>query len=653
MKMKYRACLLPLILAACLSLSGCGIESRAEEMAPPAAADSSEALADEMISKPAAVQISAEDSDDSWDGETAVFIAFEETAAEISGKGASFGSGVLTVSQAGTYVLSGKLKGQVLVDAGKNDIVRLVLDGVDIENESSAGIYSKKAGKTVLILNEGKKNSVADGEIYVYAEGEDEPDAAVFSKGDLSILGSGSLSVAGNFKNGIATKDSLVASNGKISVTAVNDALRGKDGIEIIGGEFDLISGNDAIKTNNGEEAGKGTISISGGVFDIISEHDGIQADTVLSISGGEFSIVTGGGAAASPPRSTGDFGRGGWGQAATAEPEEAESDSKKALKSGTLLAISGGNYLVDAEDDAFHSNGDMLVENASFEVNAGDDAFHADSSLTVNSGSVNVITCFEGLESPHIDVNGGSFTIYAIDDAINAANGEAGSFGGRGGQSSDIYLRITGGEIRTHSLGDGFDANGNIFIDGGKIYASGPSMGMQGAIDFDGAMKITGGELITAGSSLSPSLDSEQASILIGYTSSQPAGTVIALKDSSGETILEYEGLVSFTASAFSSPEIKVGEVYYLYINGEKATDITQSSIVTSISDDGGAYSQRGGWGVGGERIPGNRGDGFSRPDAGSAAPGGRAAPEGGFSLPEGGFPGGARQAAPTAPAV
>jgi hypothetical protein len=58
-------------------------------------------------------------------------------------------------------------------------------------------------------------NSVTDGSNYSLASGEDEPNAAIFSKSDLTINGSGTLDVDGNYKNGIVGKDDLVITEGR------------------------------------------------------------------------------------------------------------------------------------------------------------------------------------------------------------------------------------------------------------------------------------------------------------------------------------------------------------------------------------------------------------------------------------------------------
>jgi hypothetical protein len=280
-----------------------------------------------------------------------------------------------------------------------------------------------------------------------------------------------------------------------------------------------------------------------------------------------------------------------------------------KALKAGKLIYIVGGDFIIDAEDDAIHSNGDIVMTSGKFEIKTGDDGFHADNALQIDSGEISIPACYEGLEGLSVTIKGGNISVVARDDAINAAGGadSTTNMGGPMGRDNfrtaalddDKFVRITGGSMDLYAPTDGIDSNGNIFIEGGTIKISASSMGMDGAIDMDGSLVITGGELIAAGSVISVSKESTQSVILISYTGQQASGTAIAVKDSKGNVLLEYTSKIAFSVSGFTSPKFKTGETYSLYINGVKRIDIKLNSTVTSLSDDGGAYN--GGQGRGG----------------------------------------------------
>jgi hypothetical protein len=557
-----------------------------------------------------AYEYAAEDRNSAWDADSATAIAFTGEDAHISGAGAAFSQGTLTIKQAGTYLLSGTLEnGRILINVSKKGLVRLVMNGVSLHNETGAAIYAPQAGKIVLILADGTQNVVSDGVSYQIASNEEDPEAAIYVQDDLSITGTGQITVTGSYKHGIRAQDHLVITGGVIDVTAVGDALRGRDGVAVEGGSFSLKAGGDGIQANNANGDDVGFIIINGGTFNIQAKNDGIQAQSALTATGGDINITTGGGSANAPVR-TEDFrgGRGGW-QGQSAPEAEEETESMKALKAGKQINLFGGDMVIDSEEDAVHSNGDVLITGGKIAINAGDDGVHADAAVSITGGEISIPVCYEGMEGLSVSISGGDISIVASDDAINAAGGTDGiSPGGPMGRdrfavNGDVFIRISGGNLNLYAPRDGIDANGNVFLEGGTIKISGPSQGMEGAIDLDGTLLITGSELITAGSVLNVSSESTQPVLLVSYTELQAAGSVIAIKDAKGNTLLEYTSGMDYSMSGFTSPSFALGETYSLYINEQKKTDATLAGTITSISDDGSPYNGgmgfgRGNWG-------------------------------------------------------
>lgn len=581
----------------------------------------------------------AEDLDDSWDAANATKIKLNGSSFTIDGAGAAAEGSVLNITKAGTYVLSGTLNdGQIIVNAGENDMVRLVLNGASISCSDNAPIYSRQAKKTILTLAEGTDNSVQDGTVYTYAEGEDEPDAAIFSKGDLTINGSGVLNVEGNANNGIGTKDDLVIISVRLNVTAANDGLRGRDSIVIKDGIYNVAAKGDGLQSNNDEEADKGWISIDGGDFTITSEKDGIQAETILQINDGQFNLKTGGGSANAAVRT--EFqGRPGFQEntnKASGVSEE-ESDSAKGLKAKSSILVKDGNFTIDSSDDAIHSNGTIQIKAGDYNISSGDDGIHADSSLTVDGGTIIITKCYEGLESAQITINDGTIHLTAQDDGFNAAGGNDGSTG------VSYFIRIAGGYIYLDAAGDGIDSNGALYFNGGTVLVNGPTNNGNGPLDYNGTCQLTGGILAIAGSSgmaQAPGNTSSQNSLIVYYSTVQKAGTLVTLADESGKSMLSYVPTKDYQSIVISTPDLEQGKTYTLLsggmcsnqlidglsiggtcVGGTKLTDITLSAVTTSVSDNGSQVSGGGMRGMGGQGRP----DGAQQPDGNRRPPGNR----------------------------
>jgi hypothetical protein len=564
---------------------------------------------------------SQKDLDESYD-DVSANVDFSGDNATIRGSDAVLKSGQIKINEAGTYVFTGSTESiPIVVDAGEKDLVRLVLNAVNLKNSTQPPIYVSEADKCVIVVVDGTENFVTDLRTNA---ADDDPIAAIYSKKDLTINGKGKLTVESNYKEGIRCQDDLKLINVNLSVNSKQDAVVGKDTISIASGTYIITAGQDGFKTTSNSDPEKGFLVCDGGDFTVTSVNDAFQAETTLSLNGGTFQVVSGGGATNAPQRSN-ENDRGFWGAPTTSKAQtssdttaESEESSMKGFKAKVSLTVTGGNFIVDSADDAFHSNDSLMIKDGTFKVATGDDGFHADHTLTINDGVIEITKCYEGIEAANLTINGAKLIkIYSTDDGLNAGGGADGDKTDWAGKSGDYFILINGGTFDIYALGDGIDANGNLTIAGGDIKVSGPSMGMQGAIDFDKTFLVNGGNLITAGSSLEPSKDSEQPIILVSYETQRNSGDLISLKDSSGKTILSYTALTSFTASAFSSPELKVGSTFTLYINDTKLTDIKLTETVTGISDTGGAYS--GGFGGGRGNGGGNRKPGGGqRPDGG-----------------------------------
>ncbi|MGN1147483.1 MAG: carbohydrate-binding domain-containing protein [Lachnospiraceae bacterium] len=354
----------------------------------------------------------------------ATIITASGTTAKIDGAGASCSDGVITITEAGTYVLSGSLNGQLLIDAASDDLIHLVLNGITIECDNSAAILGSQSDKIVLTLADGTENRVSDASAYIYENAEeDEPNAAIFSKDDLTINGTGSLTVNGNYEDGIRTKDDLRILSGNLKIITIKDAIQGKDSVYIADGSFTIDAGNDAIKASNDTDSDKGYVTIDGGIYEIICGDDAFHAETAMIINAGDIYI-----------------------------------ESCYEGIEGLTVEINGGKIDLTASDDGINAAGGS-DENEGF-FGGGMLDGNENAVVTINDGFISVNANGDGIDSNgYLYVNGGEIYVegpenngngaldYGLEAVINGgtfiatgSSGMAQNFGNSSGQCSLMY---------------------------------------------------------------------------------------------------------------------------------------------------------------------------------------------------------------------
>ena len=566
-------------------------------------------------------------SDYHWQKDSMVQITLNGDTASVTGDGVSIAGSTVTITTPGTYHVSGSLsQGQIIVDIEDaeqqetgTEIVRLILNGVQLANTIAAPIYIRQAEKTILILAENTENEIIGGanptqpsdlpdEEESAPAQSDSQNAAIFSADDLTIAGNGSLYVEGTGQDGITSKDGLILAGGEITVKALDDGIRGKDYLVVKDSTITVIAEGDGLKSDNTQDEEKGFIYIENGEINITSNGDSIHAQTDLLLSAGSYTLIAGGSSQTYPDPSL----------------------SSKGLKADRYVIIDGGNFKINSADDAIHANGSMVINDGSFTIATADDAFHADSSLNINGGEIRITESYEGLESAVITINAGEIFINSQDDGINIVGGVDGSGmermpgRGQGGRvppasenpqdgwgdqeetlqgdqraqgdwppqenflsTSNDHLAIHGGNIYIDADGDGIDANGSIEMTAGVVLIHGPAENMNGALDCVGAFNISGGTLVaigSAGMAEAPDETSTQNSLLLYLNHSYPAGTVIYIQPKDGDEILSFEAMKSFQSIAFSSSDFLEGQIYEVYLNEVPYLSFTLSGTTTQI---------------------------------------------------------------------
>jgi hypothetical protein len=506
------------------------------------------------------------------------------------------------IQKEGTYILSGTLEdGQVVVNAKNTDKIQLVLNGVNINSNSSAAIFVQQADKVFITTAKGTENTLSNGGSF--AQSEYNIDAVVFSKDDLTLNGRGNLTIVSPAGHGVVSKDDLVVTCGDYTVTAAGHGLCGKESVRIAGGTFSLTAGKDGIHGENNDDTTLGFGYFSGGSFQISAQGDGISTSNSLLFSGGDFHITAGGGSENGTKASSDNYGGfmgGGFGggrpnggrpgdKGNTGTDES--STSMKGIKATGDLTIHGGTFTINSADDSVHSNANITVTGGVFRIATGDDGFHADENLTVEAADIQITESYEGLEGHHILVSGGEISLVSSDDGLNAAGGVdssgmggrdqmfGGGKGGPGGMggmhgSGDGSIVISGGTLYIQASGDGIDANGTLEITGGDTIVCGPTQGDTATLDYDVSATITGGTFIgTGGSMMAQSFSNSQQGVIALRVGTCQANTQLTLTDANGETVISYAPKLDYGVVILSSPDIIQGESYTITIGTQSGT--------------------------------------------------------------------------------
>ncbi len=367
-----------LALAMVLALAACGKETTTSS------ADSSVEVTQTGVSDASeptstnADMFTDRDLDPSYDSATTI---------DLSKKSAS----KVTISEAGTYILTGTYNGQIVVNVGDEDKVQLVLDNVTLTNSESAAIYVQEGDKVFITLKDGTTNKISSSASFESADEEtgDKVNATIWSKATLVFNGEGSLTVTSDNGSGIVSKDDLKITSGTLKVTAKNKGIVGKDSVRIHNGLITIEADDDGVHISNDTDEDKGFFYMEGGTLNISSGDDGIHAETELTIEGGVINVTK----------------------------------SYEGLE-GQDITINGGEISIVASDDGINaSEGGNGTDNTDmFGGRGGDIMDNQNASLTITGGTINVNANGDGLDSNGtLIVSGG--TTY-VSGPTNGGNG-------------------------------------------------------------------------------------------------------------------------------------------------------------------------------------------------------------------------------------
>ncbi len=420
-----------------------------------------------------------------------------------------------------TYNLSGSSSdGEFYMSGSYKSTIEL--NGLTMTNAtpvySGAAVHIQNGKRIKVKVVTGTTNSLVDA-----ASGSQK--GCLYIKGHAEFAQKGTLNIVGNVKHGIKTGEYFTIKNATVNVTsAVGDGINcgqyflmesgtitingtGDDGIQCDIDDTDTYPTGTG-ETTDHEDEDSGNMYISGGTITIncaATAAKGIKAEGDISITGGTITVTT-----------TGD---GAW--------DEDDLDTKAAcgisadgnitIEGGTIdltatgsggkgmkcdgfMTINDGTITIVTSGGLYYNNG--TTENKNYTGNTDNVSSNYYSSpkgikaglktevsssrapggpggggpgggggnsvnytysggLEINGGTISVTTSGtngEGIESKNtLVVNGGYITVNAYDDAINSAQD----------------MTINDGYVYAKSTSnDGLDANGDLYIKGGVVFA-------------------------------------------------------------------------------------------------------------------------------------------------------------------------------------
>ena len=628
-----RNCVAVVILTMCLMTAGCARNSTSTTTA-----SGGETTITSDITKEDTDVTHADDAENYRVSITGDFTVTSDTSDGVTQSGS-----VYTITKAGEYTVAGLLsEGQLIVDAGDENEVTIVLNGTSITCSSGSPIYVKNASEVKIKSEENSFNEVIDNRTEATEDSSDDAgNAAIYAACDLKLVGKGALVVTGNYNNGIQSKDDLSIKNVIVKVTAVNNAIKGNDAVDIESGDIIAISTKgDGIKTSNSSLSNKGNrkgiVTITGGNIDVYAACDGIDAAYGVDISGdGNLNIYTDTYSEYSEEVTTSGSSSGS--NSSTNKTASANTVSYVAasdnisnapggnMGGGTPPDMNGGNAPDmsngNAPDMNGSSGGGMGGNNGSGMPGGNNQSgnsskksystkgIKADSEINISGFTININSTDDGIHANSdsgvletgedgkgtIVINGGTITISSGDDGmhadkqLDANDGYINIVTSYEGLEA-ITINLNGGKVYVYAADDGINActgDGKttpiINVNGGYIDVTTASGDTDG-IDSNGNYVQTGGFVLVKGGSSSGNVS---GSIDVDGTVTITGGTCVALGgvcETPVNSVNAYVlSSVSFSSGSYSLKDASGNEVISFTVDGSFSNGWICSDTLTT----------------------------------------------------------------------
>ena len=498
-----------------------------------------------------------------------------------------------------------------VADAGSSDVTTTAaaLDNAVSKSEmfterDLSDDYDESEAETITLSGNSAKTSAASG---VSVDGS-----------TITISAEGVYIVSGSLSDGQIIVDADDAA--KVQIVLKDASITSNDSAAVYVKSADKVfvttaAGTDNMLANGGSFTADGDTNVDGAVF---------AKDDITFNGSGSLTI--------SSPAGHGVVGNddvkfGGGTYVITASGHGVKANDSARFAESDVTITSGsdkdGVHVADSDiEDAAQSESFFYMADGSLTINAQDDGIHADAKVLIEGGSITINESYEGIEGLSIQISGGSTTVVATDDGLNAAGGNStsgnGAFGGDdwngGGMMNDGgnggSIAISGGNVSITAGGDGVDSNGSVEITGGYTVVQGPSSGDTSVLDYNGTAAISGGTFIgTGGAGMAENFSSASQGLIAVSTGNQSSGSSVTLKDATGNVIAEVTPTLDYAVVYISTEDMKQGETYTLTA-GTYSESITLSDIMYSTLSGGMGGSFGGGGPRGGMNEGGMHGD-------------------------------------------
>ena len=520
----------------------------------------------------------------SYDESQATQVTLANQMATVTGQGASFSDQTLTITQAGTYVLTGSGKNiKLVVEAADTDQVHLVFQNLTLEGEGSL-LQVNKAHEVVISLAEGSQNTLTESQ----ASDDEKVKATIHSQVPLTLNGTGNLTLTALTKNALEVEDDLKVLGGTYTVKAANHGFKAEGALDIEAATLTIEAGKDGLHAEHDETTERANISLNPTQLSIAATEDGVDAGNELTIKGGTITV----------------------------------SQSEEGLEARVIRQL-GGDVTIKSSDDGVNASAGSSSKTsdtsatsktteASATSNSADtspSASQATSNSADTSSSASQATSDSGAASaPDSQATADSAATNQTDQASKDKNqtppappsGQAPPQGGQppqdgqgpggmppGGQEeSDPSLQIilAGGTLTVDAEGDGIDSNGTVTISGGSLVVNGSVQGGNGPLDASGDITITGGTVWALGTSdmlQGFAQGSTQASITANIAGT--AGQTLIILDANGKEVARQTASKDFQAVIMSSADLVDGQTYTIQVDG--TTQTATAALVTPVT--------------------------------------------------------------------